>query len=484
MCFDSHMLTKDHITDYLKFNAERFPHKLAFVCADRTFTWAELCDVVVRAASVLAPRLSADHQEIVSLYLPNSWQFVVTYLAILEAGHIALPLDATFKALELEAIIAQLPPALIITDAVGAKLFFGHVDKLLLGETLLAGDGQYESLRLPAKAQVASMLFTSGTTGKPKAAPYTHANHLWNIKASSELYEWTSDDTILLSLPLSHWHGLVMGISGAIYHGNTVWLQERMEPEATLQTLASGDITLFMHVSLAYTKLTQHNPEKTYDLSKVRLCISASSALPPSSWETFKQRFGLEILECYGSSEAGRIASNSLTDRVPGSPGRAMPGTELKISPEGDVLIKTPGLFPGYYHNDEATAKDLLPGGWWRTGDLGELDDQGHVFLKGRVQEKIKKQGYSLSPRDLEWSLQHLPGVKEVFVMGVQRPDNPSDKLVYFVVGDVDEFAIKSYCKEKMPSAWRPDTIFLLDAIPRTRSGKPILGELRILAQG
>jgi len=475
------MTLPTHITDYLKINAQKYPHKKALVCSNRTFTWAELSSEVAKVAAAIGQRIGNDEQKIVSTLFPNSWELVVTYLGILEAGHIALPLDIIFKAMEIEAITSQIPPALTITIAANRHSFPADDNRVVLLDDLLnknAGHGK--PLRIAPEKQIASMLFTSGTTGKPKAAPYTHANHLWTIATSSKLYKWTTEDTLLLSLPLSHWHGLVMGISGALYHGNTIYLQERLDPEAMLTVMASGEISLFMHVSLAYTKMVQHAPEKKYNLNGVRLCISASSALPPKIWNAFKERFGIEILERYGSSEAGCITSNILTERIPGSPGKAIPGTELALHENGELKIKTPALFPGYWNNEEATQKNLLPDGWWLTGDMAEFDAEGHVFLKGRIQEKIKKFGYSLSPRDLEWALQNKnPKVKEVFVMGIQHSEESSDTLAYFIVGDITEEEIIAHCKKNLPSAWRPDRIFILDAIPRTRSGKPILSALK-----
>jgi len=481
-CYSEFMNARTHITDYLKINAEKYPDKEALICANRTFTWKTLAEEVTLVANQINQRIGSNEQQIVSTLFPNSWELVVAYLGILEAGHIALPLDIMFKAMEIEAITSQIPPALTITIADNRHSFPANDQRVVLLDTLLKKTTATPNLRIAPEKQIASMLFTSGTTGKPKAAPYTHANHLWTIATSSKLYEWTPEDTLLLALPLSHWHGLVIGISGALYHGNTIYLQERLDPELMLSTMASGKISLFMHVSLAYTKMVQHEPSKTYDLSAVRLCISASSALPPKIWESFKERFGVEILERYGSSEAGCIASNSLTNRIPGSPGKAVPGTELALHENGELKIKTPALFPGYYHNDEATQKNLLPGGWWLTGDMAEFDAEGHVFLKGRIQEKIKKFGYSLSPRDIEWALQNNnPKLKEVFVMGIQDPQESSDTLAYFIVGNITEEEVITHCKKHLPSAWRPDRIFILDAIPRTRSGKPIMAALKAM---
>jgi acyl-CoA synthetase (AMP-forming)/AMP-acid ligase II len=479
------MAKPTHITDYLAQNATKYAHKPAIVTDERTLTWAELHQEVSGAAASVHTQLGrATEQQVVALLLPNTWECVVAYLAIVHAGHIAMPLDVHYRPPEIEAVLDAIPPALIITNDTFSERFMNPAAPLLNVSTFSVQlASSWRPLRLPASEQIASLMFTSGTTGKPKAAPYTHANHLWNIELSTKIWNWNPSDTLLISLPLSHWHGIVMGVSGAVRHGNTLYLRQHFEVEDTLRWLASGKISIFQHVSLVYVKLAQFEGYADYDLSKVRLCTSASSALPPAAWQEFKDHYGIEILECYGSAEAGRIASNTLKERQAGTPGRVIDGVELKISSEGEVEVKTPGLFPGYYHNEEATRASFTADGWWVMGDLGELDADGRLHLKGRSQEKAKKLGYSVYPRDIEWAIMRHPGVSEAYVLSVQEEDNPSDRLVYFVVGSVTPEELAAYCRKQLPSYWRPDDIIKVEAIPRTRTGKSKLGELRAMWQ-
>lgn len=445
-------------------------------------SWKELDGEAEQLAARLLPRIGRhDSQQVIALLFTNSWRFVVAYLAVLKLGHIAMPLDPSYKHLEVEAILKQIPPKLLIIDSEERELAGHPAAPVIVFEELTTSpaEAMVSGLRLPAREQIATLVFTSGTTGRPKAATYSHANHLWNIKVCSEIWEWTSEDTILISLPLSHWYGIVMGLSGAIYHGNTLYLQEWFDEEKTLTMLASGKISLFTHISVAYYKLLEQTGD--YDLSNVRLCISGGSALPPAIWQAFKDRFGREILECYGSSETGRIASNMLDERIPGSPGRVLPGVRLRLGPEGEVQIKSPGVFPGYFHNRPATDAARTSDGWWRTGDIGELDG-GRVILKGRVQERIRKQGYSISPRDVEWAMHQNPKIKEILVIGLQQPDQPSDRLVYFLKTSLTEKEVRDYCKQNLLYAWRPDKIIMLDAIPRTKNGKPKIAKLKEMA--
>ncbi len=433
---------------------------------------------VDRVASSLYQEIgSFKEQQVVSILLPNSWQFVVAYLAILKLGHIAHPLDPAYKKMEIDAILDQIPSLLTITDQTYQTQIGHHPQPTVLIDNLSGKARQpIQLLRFDPAKQIASLTFTSGTTGQPKAVPNTHANHIWNIEACSQVWDWTADDTLLVSVPLSHMLGIVMALSGVLYHGNTMYLQRWFDEKATLEALASGKISFFTHAASAYVKLLEVGGK--YDLSKVRLCVSGGAPLPPAVWQEFKDRYGIEILETYGTSETGRIAGNQLNERVLGSPGRPLPGVNLRLNENDEVEVKSPGVFPGYHQNKAATLASLSDDGFWRTGDIGEIKD-GYVFLKGRVQERIRRFGYTISPRDVEWALHQNPKIKDIYVMGYQHPRGTEDELIYFVVGNISEDELNDYCKQNLIYVWRPDRTIFLDDLPRTRSGKPRINKLR-----
>lgn len=470
-----------HLTDYLRQHAHETPNKPAIVTDERALTWLELWQEVQAGAAFLHDRLGSSEQQVVALLMPNTWQYVVAYLSIVHAGHMAMPIDVIFKPLEIEAVLHQVPSKLIITDEAGRyRLPKTDVPVHEVSDFVRSDKGAQDHLRLPADEQIACLLFTSGTTGSPKVVPNTHANHVWNIMACSKVWRWTAEDTLLISLRLSHMHGIVMGLAGCLYHGNTMYLQDGFDAVKTLEMLASGKVTIFTHGPLAYMKMLEVSHHQRYDLSKVRLLISGSGPLPPPLWQKFKDDFDQEILEVYGSTETGRIASNLLDERIPGSPGRPLPGVEIRFDDHKQVLVRSDGLFPGYYNNQAATDESRTSDGFWRTGDIGEIVD-GRLVLKGRMKERIRKQGYTVSPRDVEWALHQDHRIKEALVMGVQRPDEPNDRIVYFLVGDVSVDEVRAFCAANMPSVWRPDQIIMLDKLPRNRSGKPLLRELRAM---
>lgn len=409
--------------------------------------------------------------------MPNSTDFIIAYLAIVHSGHIALLQDPAYKSLELDNMIEQVPPKFIITDKeYKNKLSDEHQSSAVLVDEMRAGTPAEDFLRLPVNKQIACLMFTSGTTGKPKVVPNTHANHIWNIETCSKVWDWSSADSLLIASPLSHMIGIVMGIPGALYHANTLYLHRWFDEQAVLEALASGKISFFSHAASAYVKLAQAPGD--YDLSAVRLCVSGAAPLPPAVWNNFKNRYGIEILETYGTSETGRIAGNRLDERVLGSPGKPLPGVKLRIGQDGEVEVKSGGLFPGYYKNRAATAAATTDDGFWRTGDTGEIKD-GYVYLKGRTQERIRRYGYTISPRDVEWALHKHPEIKDVLVMGRQVAGSPDDELVYFIVSDLSDEEITAYCKTNLLFAWRPNRIIHLDDLPRTRSGKAKIGQLK-----
>jgi acyl-CoA synthetase (AMP-forming)/AMP-acid ligase II len=470
-------MQKTHITDYLEHYAGAIPDKLALVADRRSLTWKELQEEVESRAGYFSKRLGNEEQQLVGLLMDNDWELVVSYLAILKSGHIAMPIDVIYKQLEIEAIIKQMKPRLVVADGKNHSRL--DTPMLVAFDEIETSVHSDDYLRIDAKDQIASLMFTSGTTGKPKAAPYTHSNHIWNIVVCSKAWGWNHDDTMLLSLRLAHWYGICMGLSGAIYHGNTLYLEEGFDPSRTLQRLSRGDISLFTHTPIAYARMLE--VEGDFDLSGVRLPVSGSAALAPSLWQAFRDRFGLEIIESYGSSETGRIASNSGDERRAGTPGKPLSEVEIKLGDQDELLVRSPGLFPGYYKNPAATASQMSPDGYWKTGDIAELSEDGRIYLKGRVQERIRKQGYTLSPRDIEWALRENPKIQDCLVIGLHGKDSDNDKLVYFIVGQLSPEDVRNYTKQNLPSIWRPDQIIFIENILRRPNGKPDLVKLKSL---
>lgn len=476
------------LTNYLVFHAETRPSAVAIHDGTRRVTWKELQENVTYVAKTLRGRLGYGDQRIVALQLPNSVEFVVVYLAILYLKHVACPVDATLKPMAVRGMLDGIKPDVLITSREGLEDPSLAVCTELSYEELVADGAERLRYRTGDPGRfAATLLFTSGTTGKPKATLYSHEAHVWNVTTLSKIWKWNQDDTLLLSLPLSHWHGLVLGLGGFLYHGHTLYLRERFHIKESLELLSSGTVSLFYHVPPAYYRLVQYPEAAKYDVGKVRLFVSGSSYLPPEIWHKFKELFGQEILERYGSSEAGIIASNSLDSRIPGEVGKALPGVETKVLPDGQLAVRTPGRFMRYLRNRKATNAKVDADGWLHTGDMAEIRADGQIIIKGRVEERMKKSGYLVSPRDVEWELIQQPTVKDVFVLG-RTTGGLDDEITAFVVlesgGTVE--GVRKAAEEVMPRYWLPDRYIIMDEIPRTNSGKPRLRELkdRLEAEG
>jgi acyl-CoA synthetase (AMP-forming)/AMP-acid ligase II len=475
-------MNQKYITDFVFENAAKYKDKKVIVCDGKELTAEQLANLVAATAQKIQKNIPASNkQQIVGMLLPNSWEFVVVYLAILHTGNIAMPLDTKYKKQQIHSIIKQLKPKLLITDEDYADLLPKDATMVTCGDVISEEvvDEKQDHLRIDPKKQIASLLFTSGTTGQPKAVPYTHESYIWNIKTVSPLWNWSEKDIVLLALPLSHWHGLAMVFTGGLILGSEVRIQDGFDADRIIDQLISGEITIFSHVPAGYAKLALHKPENNYlTKNKKPLCLSASSPLPPRVWRDFKARFDIEITERYGTSEGGVIAANTPGDHQHGTVGSIIPGVKIKFGEDGAIAVKSPSVFPGYYNHDTN-----MGDGWWFTGDIGYIGDDNRLYIKGRVQEKMKKNGYTVYPRDIEHSLTQLDAIKEAYVIGSQDNNKTSDTITYFIVGDIDEATVMAYAKQNMHTSWRPDKIIMLDSIPKNGNGKTDIKTLRVLAE-
>lgn len=475
-------MDKRYISDYLKTAADKLGSRDFLICKDRTLNWAEAYNESNYVAAFTAQRLKGRQQKIIGILLPDSWEFVVAYFGANASGNIAMPLDITFKKLELDYLVSVIRPEFVIVSRQTRHLVEGPtvlIEDILLQKSTF----EFPGYSLPPEEQIATLFFSSGTTGKPKPIPNTHTNQIWDVDAISKPMGWTEKDRLLITLHLAHRHGLVICLLGAVYHGNKVYLAERFDAQETLELLGSGKISLYSAVPAIYAKLIEQGSKGKFNLSAVRLFASSSSALSPALQKEFEDRYGHRIIDRYGTSETGSIAIKNGADDE--TFGKLLDGVEIRLEKGGEVALKSPGLFPGYFNNADATNKNMTPDGWWLTGDIGELK-QGKLILKGRSKEKISKAGYSIFPQDIEWGLLQAPGVDEVKVVGMPNLSNKyitQDRVVAFFTGTALAPQVEQFSSLNLPRSWRPDSFVKLAKIPKTANGKPKLAELRNLAE-
>ena len=445
----------------------------------------------------------------VILFFPKSPLFVVAHLGLQKIGAITVPLNTGFKKSEMEYFIQDATPKLILA---------GTAQEALIGETapgvrsiLVDTEKPYENsdfFRIAPDAQPeahidpddpALIIYTSGTTGKPKGAVLTQGNLAHDAKNIMNIWEINDSDVLAHALPLFHVHGLCFALHTCLLAGSQVLLLDAFSPETVLNLLAIGDgnrvCTLFMAVPSMYAKLMDFAEGKEFRFERVRLWTSGSAPLLPKDFERIKRIFGKEPVEREGMSETGMNFSNPVRGvRKAGSIGLPLPGLEVRIvNPEtledlppgetGEIWLKGPAVTPGYWQKPEETAKTFV-NGWFRSGDLGRVDDEGYYYLTDRLKHIIISGGENISPKEVEAVINRIDGVSESSVVGV--PDDQwGEKVVAAVVAKQGSTpapqAILSFCKEQLHSWKCPKEIRFLDALPRNTMGKVLKKEVEKL---
>jgi malonyl-CoA/methylmalonyl-CoA synthetase len=435
----------------------------AIVTTDGTWTYRDLDDASARAAAALVsgvrpgsdqgqtgvrpwsdPRLTPPR---IALLAPPGFEFIATLIGIWRAGGVAVPLAVSHPPAEMEHVIRDSG-----ASAVATTLAFAHVSaplaaeagaKLLTTTQLLApGSENPEPVALPdvASHRPAYMLYTSGTTGKPKGVVITHGNLDAQIASLTKAWEWTKDDRTLLVLPLHHVHGLVNVVSCAIASGATCEVLPRFDADAVWARLASGDISVFTAVPTVYHRLIdawQQSPadvrrRRSEGARRVRLMMSGSAALPVPTLERWREITGHTLLERYGMTEIGMALANPLHgERRPGHVGQPLPGVDVRLvdesgmplgeGVEGEIEVRGATVFHEYWQRPDDT-RAAFHDDWFRTGDVAVIDRGSYRILGRRSVDIIKTGGYKISALEIEDVLRAHPAIAECAVVGVGDP--------------------------------------------------------------
>ncbi len=341
------------------------------------------------------------------------------YLAALRAGLIYVPLNTAYTAAELDYFIADADPALIVAP--------GHLDPA----DLAAPPAAFETVpRGPD--DLAAILYTSGTTGRSKGAMLSHSNLSSNALMLKDAWRWQAGDVLIHALPIYHVHGLFVALHGALLNGSTMLWHRSFDADAVIDDMARA--TILMGVPTFYTRLVA-SPRLTREAAAgMRLFVSGSAPLLESTFDEFEVLTGHRILERYGMTEAGMICSNPYEgERLPGTVGFPLPGVAARVCDEagrevprgepGVLEIKGPNLFKGYWRQPEKTAEEMRPDGFFITGDVATMAEDGRVAIVGRAKDLIIAGGLNIYPKEIELAIDALPGVGESAVIGVPHPD-------------------------------------------------------------
>ena len=493
-------------------NVHLYPNKVALEFIDpplQRVTYAEL-DQLVRQTAGYLQRLRVQPGDRVALQLTKSLEFILLHLATLQLGAIILPLNLAYPPDEIE---------YFLSDS-GAKLFFAlesskeKIQPILprlpdLQECIFLDLANPESLisnlepsitnsQLPtpqlSSNDTAVIIYTSGTTGRPKGAEITHGNLISNLQALHQAWGWQPGDVLLHVLPIFHVHGLFVALHGALHAGATTLLMREFDARRTLEMLASGQCTVFMAVPTIHQRLLDVPDASQFDLSRVRLITSGSDRLPDEVFTGFQKTFGYTLLERYGMTETGMNCSNPLNgERRLGSVGLPLAGVEVRVvNPEtdqplpdgeiGEVQLRGPNVFKGYWKQSQKTTESFTADGWFRTGDLGFREPDDYLTLCGRSKDLIISGGLNIYPPEVERVLAEHPSVAACAVIGC--PDREWGERVTAVVvlnqgRSVTGPDLIAFCRERLAPYKSPKSIVFKGELPRNAMGKVQKAELR-----
>jgi malonyl-CoA/methylmalonyl-CoA synthetase len=483
--------------------AQEYNEKIAIVTADRAFTYRDLLHKSSQIATGLLQDAEDLQEQRVAFLIPPGFEYVATQWGIWRAGGIAVPLCISHPRPELEYVITNSGASIIIAhpnfEAILRSLAQEHNLRFILtSETLPERVDRLPEVDITRRALI---LYTSGTTGKPKGVVTTHHNIQAQVTSLITAWEWTSSDRILHTLPLHHIHGIVNVLTCALWAGAECYMLSKFDPEVVWNRICEGDLTLFMAVPTIYVKLiaawenaSSDSPAKTLrdrqktmtaGCAKMRLMVSGSAALPVQvleKWQTISSHF---LLERYGMTEIGMALSNPLHgQRYSGYVGQPLPQVEVRLVDEsgelvppgtpGEIQVKGPGVFLEYWQNPQATAK-AFKDGWFCTGDLAVVENSNYRILGRMSVDIIKTGGYKVSALEIEEVLRTHSDIQECAVVGVADPEWGERVCAALVLRSQCQLTLESFrswAKEQLAVYKIPTRIFTVEELPRNAMGK------------
>jgi long-chain acyl-CoA synthetase len=504
-----------NLATILRDNAARLPDNPAVVFDDAAMTYRELDESARRFAAALAG-LGVRRGQHVALLLPNVPQFTVAYFGAHYLGAPVVPLNVQLTPHELAYHLADSEAVVLVAwedvlERAGPGFSCVETCKHVIVANARAGDPtavdglENMASLIRAHEPVADMadtmpddtavlLFTSGTTGRPKAAELTHFNLFFNADyCSSRLLPLTPQTVALAVLPLFHSFGQTLLQNAVLHSGGTLVMMQRFDPGAALALMQKHRVSLFAGVPTIFFALLHHPKSDRYDLSALKHCVSGGAAMPVQVMSGFDSKYGVSILEGYGLSETSPVASFNVLDRPKkaGSIGIPIRGVEFKLTDEegvpiaepmvpGEICIKGHNVMKGYYKRTEATA-EVIRVGWFSTGDIAYRDAEGYYFIVDRKKDMIIRGGYNVYPREIEEVLYEHPAVQEAAVIGVEHERHGEEVKAVLVLKPeqrVTADEIVAYCKQKLAAYKYPRIVEFRESLPKTATGKILKREL------
>jgi long-chain acyl-CoA synthetase len=494
-----------NLASLLTESAERTPEAPAIRLGENELGYAALDDQSARLATLLREK-GLEPGDRVGVMLPNVPEFPVVYYGVLRAGGVVVPMNVLLKRREI---------AFYLEDS-GAKLLFawhGFIEEARGGakdagaKTIEVGPAAFAAamtnvdpttgLADTAEDDTAVILYTSGTTGKPKGAELTHLNLFRNADVSSRTTcEIAGGDVVLGALPLFHSFGQTVGMNASLKVGACLTLVPKFDPGEALETMQRDGVTHFYGVPTMFGALLHHPGREGFDTSSLRTCITGGASMPVEVLRGFEDAFGAVVLEGYGLSETSPVACSNHPDkeRKAGSIGTPIEGVEMQVVDEsdkpvaqgevGEIVIRGHNIMKGYWRRSDAT-EEAMRGGWFHSGDMARTDEEGYFYIVDRKKDLIIRGGYNVYPREVEEVLFEHPKIREAAVVGVPHDEWGEEIGAAVVLHDGEQLPpeeVSAYVKERIAAYKYPRIVWFLDDLPKGPTGKILKREIELPA--
>jgi long-chain acyl-CoA synthetase len=486
----------------LEHAAAGHPDHAALRMDDLVLSYAQFRDAAGRARSLLTSA-GVEPGDRIGLMLPNVPAFAIACYGALAADAVVVPMNPLLKSREVGYYLSDSGAKVLLAwHAAASEAAKGAADagsQLIVVEDpdmggLLTGLTPESFAPGRADGDDAVILYTSGTTGRPKGAQLSHAALMRNAELTARtLLKNNPDDVMMGCLPLFHVFGLTCRLNATVAAAGTLTLLPRFDPAKALEIIDRDAVTIFEGVPTMYAALLHHPDADPAKTGTLRVCVSGGASLPAEILRGFEEKFGCMILEGYGLSETSPVASFNHPDRVrkPGSIGTPIEGVHMRLIDEngytvpdgevGEIAIRGHNVMTGYWGKPEATAQ-AIPDGWFRTGDMARVDEEGYYYIVDRKKDLIIRGGYNVYPREIEEVLHEHPAVAEVAVVGIPHPDLGEEVGAAVALkpgGSATADELRAFVRERVAAYKYPRHVWLVNALPKGPTGKILRREVR-----
>ena len=484
--------------------ASRFPQDKSACCIEthdgQFYSWNDLERASAKMANLLSS-LNLPANARIAVQVEKSPEALMLYLATIRAGLVYLPLNTAYRAAEIAYFVADAEPSVVVcapenfgwVSQIAFKAGTQHVYTLdqarngrNAGSLLTRAQHQRDTFETVVKQpdELAAILYTSGTTGRSKGAMLTHDNLASNAQVLQDYWHWQKDDVLLHTLPLFHVHGLFIATHGALLNGSKMIFLPKFDAAEVLRHLPRS--TVFMGVPTYYVRLLAQAQCDQAACANVRLFISGSAPLLADTFQQFGQRTGHTILERYGMSETTMLVSNPYQGaRIGGTVGLPLPGVSVRVVDAlnqecaaeaiGDIQVKGPNVFKGYWRMPEKTAEEFTCDGYFKTGDVGKFSANGYLSIVGRSKDLIISGGYNVYPKEIESFIDEIEGVLESAVIGLPHPEFGEAVTAVIVLkpdAQLSQANVIAAAKAGIANFKVPKRAFFAAELPRNAMGK------------